>query len=195
MMPQLSPLVGRLEFAHGKGDPTIYTFYGPAAEQSFKEPFEAFRADGNDLEPLLRLSVDISLWPLEYWRHDEWAALPGEQAKLSPTEDRRPKAGAEFERLSPGRGLRLLPRDFADGILPKTVTYRTDKMGLTTPVETLVNHSSGPIREKLMNSRFRAFRDLKKMDLTAESRFSREVFGLLILDLRLNRYAVNSAHQ
>jgi hypothetical protein len=45
------------------------------------------------------------------------------------------------------------------------------------------------VREQLTASRFRDLYDLRKMNLTAETKFSREVFGLVMLDLWLNRYA------
>ncbi|HEX6747035.1 MAG TPA: hypothetical protein VF092_07025, partial [Longimicrobium sp.] len=46
------------------------------------------------------------------------------------------------------------------------------------------------IREQISNSRFRDLYDLKSMSFHAETKFSREVFGLLMLDLWLNEYAV-----
>ena len=41
-----------------------------------------------------------------------------------------------------------------------------------------------------MDSRFRDLYDVRRTNFTAETKFSREVFGLLMLDLWLNRYAV-----
>ena len=84
--------------------------------------------------------------------------------------------------------LKPILRSLAAGSLPNSVTHRTDKMGFTTPIGTFVNQSSHLIREQLANSRFRDLYNLKKMNLTAETKFSREVFGLLMLDLWLNRY-------
>jgi hypothetical protein len=85
--------------------------------------------------------------------------------------------------------LKPLLRELAEGIVPQPILHRTDKMGFTTPVGTFVNTSSHLIREQIMNSRFRDHYDLRKINLTAETKFSREVFGLLMLDLWLNRYA------
>jgi hypothetical protein len=56
-------------------------------------------------------------------------------------------------------------------------------------VGTFVNHNAHRIREQIMGSRFRDLYDLRKVNFTAENKFSREVFGLLMLDLWLNRYA------
>ncbi len=74
-------------------------------------------------------------------------------------------------------------------MLPKSVTHRNDKMGFTTPIGAFVNHSAHLVREQISSSPFSNFYDLRKMNLTAETKFSREVFGLLMLDLWLNRYA------
>ena len=85
--------------------------------------------------------------------------------------------------------LKAVMRELASGVLPKSVIHRNDKMGFTTPVGTFVNHSADLVREQISGSCFRHLYDLKKMNLTAETKFAREVFGLLMLDLWLNRYA------
>ncbi len=63
-------------------------------------------------------------------------------------------------------------------------------MGFTTSIGTFVNRSSGFIREQITSSPFRELYDLKKMNLTADTKFSREVFGLLMLDFWLSEYAI-----
>ena len=83
----------------------------------------------------------------------------------------------------------MLLRKMAQGHIPDSVIFRKDKMGFTTPIGTFVNKSADRIREKIMDSPFRDHYDLKKARFTAESKFSREVFGLLMLDIWLNRYA------
>jgi asparagine synthetase B (glutamine-hydrolysing) len=88
-----------------------------------------------------------------------------------------------------GGELKPVLRRIADGILPRAVIQRTDKMGFTTPVGTFVNSSAHRVREHLMSSPFRDMYRLDHMNFTAENKFSREVFGLLMLDLWLNRYA------
>jgi len=86
--------------------------------------------------------------------------------------------------------LKPVLRELAVGRVPKSVIHRNDKMGFTTPIGTFVNRASHLIRERIMDSRFRHLYDQRPMNLTAENKFSREVFGLLMLDLWLNRYAV-----
>jgi asparagine synthetase B (glutamine-hydrolysing) len=97
--------------------------------------------------------------------------------------------GLESASLLGNGDLKPVLRTLAKGSLPRSVIHRTDKMGFTTPVGTFVNHSSHLIREQITSSPFRDLYDLRKMNLTAETKFSREVFGLLMLDLWLNRYA------
>jgi asparagine synthetase B (glutamine-hydrolysing) len=92
--------------------------------------------------------------------------------------------------ILPSNGdLKPLLRQIAANLLPKSVIHRTDKMGFTTPVGVFVNQNAHRIREQIANSPFRDLYDLRKMNFTAENKFSREVFGLLMLDLWLNQYA------
>jgi hypothetical protein len=62
-------------------------------------------------------------------------------------------------------------------------------MGFTTPIGLFVQRSSDLIREQIMSSPFRDLYDLRQVSLANQGKFSREVFGLLMLDLWLNRYA------
>jgi asparagine synthase (glutamine-hydrolysing) len=194
-MRQLSLVVDRFELAHQKGDPSIYKFYDPAAEKSFKEAFEACRQNGNDMETMLRFDRRYFLAGLLNI-DDKMCGRHSLESRPSFLHQKLVRRMQELDSTSFSRNADLKPllRDLADGILPKTVTHRTDKMGFTTPVGTFVNHSSDMIREQIMNSRFHDLYNLKKMNLTAESKFSREVFGLLMLDLWLNRYAVAPGH-
>ena len=93
------------------------------------------------------------------------------------------------ELLSNGDLKPVLRRDRRADICRESCRHRSDKMGFTTPIGTFVNQSSGFIREQITSSPFRDLYDLRKMNLTAETKFSREVFGLLMLDLWLNEYA------
>ena len=62
-------------------------------------------------------------------------------------------------------------------------------MGFTTPIGTFINRNAHRIREAVSNSKFRHLYNFRKMDLTATTKYSREVFGLLMLDIWLNQYA------
>ena len=66
-------------------------------------------------------------------------------------------------------------------------------MGFTTPIGTFINRNAHRIREVVSDSKFRHLYNFRKMDLTATTKYSREVFGLLMLDLWLNQYAVAPA--
>jgi asparagine synthase (glutamine-hydrolysing) len=195
-MRQHSPVVDRFELAHRKGDPSIYKFYDSAAESSFKEAFEACRLDGNDMEAMLRFDRRYFLAGLLNI-DDKMCGRHSLESRPSFLHQKLVRRMQELDSSAFSRNADLKPllRDLSDGILPKTVIHRTDKMGFTTPVGTFVNHSSDLIREQIMNSPFNDLYNLKKVNLTAETKFSREVFGLLMLDLWLNRYAVNSVRQ
>ena len=68
-------------------------------------------------------------------------------------------------------------------------------MGFTTPIGTFVNDSSDRIREQITASRFKDLYNVRGLNVRAENKFSREVFGLLMLDLWLNRYATVPTHK
>ena len=91
--------------------------------------------------------------------------------------------------LRRGGELKPILCDIASGVLPHSVVHRPDKMGFTTPIGTFVNNSSDLIREQITGSRFKDLYDVRGLNMRAENKFSREVFGLLMLDLWLNRYA------
>lgn len=189
-MQHLTSVADRFEMTHQKGDPTFYKFYDPSVEKSFKEAFSECRDGSDDLQAMLRFDRRYFLSGL--LNIDD--KMCGRHSLESRPSFLHQKLVRHMQRLDSRAFLRngelkLLLREIATGILPKSVIHRTDKMGFTTPVGTFVNHSSHLIREQITNSRFRDFYDLKKMNLTTENKFSREVFGLLMVDLWLNRYA------
>jgi len=62
-------------------------------------------------------------------------------------------------------------------------------MGFTTPIGDFINRNAHLIREQVMESHFRHLYDLPALTFHADNKFSREAFGLLMLDTWLNRYA------
>lgn len=189
-MRSVSGIAARFELTHRKGDPHLYHFYDPSVEQTFLSAFEECQQGTDDLGAMLRfdrryflaglLNIDDKMCG----RH----SLESRPSLLHQGLFRHLQKLDPAALLSNG-DLKPVLRELAAGILPRSVIHRTDKMGFTTPVGTFVNNSSGLVREKIMGSRFRDFYDLKKMNLTAETKFSREVFGLLMLDLWLEKYA------
>lgn len=189
-MRKLDTPTARFELTHRKGDPRLYAFYDAGAERSFSEAFAACYSEDSDVQAMMRfdrryflqglLNIDDkmcgrhSLESRPSFLHQD---LVRHLLKLEPTA------------LFNGGELKPVLRRIADGILPRAVVHRTDKMGFTTPVGTFVNNSAHRVREHLMSSRFRDMYRLDHMNFTAENKFSREVFGLLMLDLWLNRYA------
>ena len=191
-MRELTSVADRFEFTHRKGDPALYRFYRPEVEKTFAAAYEACRSDADDeLETMLRFDRRHFL-PGLLNIDDKLAGRHSLECRPSLLHQRLVR---HVQRVSTAGVLRngdLKPvlRELAVGRVPKSVIHRNDKMGFTTPIGTFVNRASHLIRERIMDSRFRHLYDQRRMNLTAENKFSREVFGLLMLDLWLNRYAV-----
>lgn len=189
-MQPLKSVVDRFEMTHLKGDPTFFKFYDPSVEQTFKDEFEKCHEGTDDLQAMLRFDRRFFLSGL--LNIDD--KMCGRHSLESRPSFLHQKLVRHLQNLESGAFLRngnlkAVMRELAEGILPKSIIHRNDKMGFTTPIGTFVNRSSHLVREQITNSRFRDHYDLRKMNLTAEAKFSREVFGLLMLDLWLNRYA------
>jgi asparagine synthase (glutamine-hydrolysing) len=190
-MMTLEGVAPRFELSHSKGDTALYRFYDGKAEQTFAESFEACRADGDDLAAMLRfdrryflaglLNIDDKMGG----RH----SVESRPTLLHQDLVRHVQRVHARELLPTNGDLKPALRAIAADIVPRSVIHRTDKMGFTTPIGTFVNQSAHRIREQISNSPFRELYDLKRMNFTAETKFSREVFGLLMLDLWLNHYA------
>lgn len=73
--------------------------------------------------------------------------------------------------------------------VPQAVVDRRDKMGFTTPVGRFVNEHADRIRERITSSRWRHMYRLDRIRWTTTTTWSREVWGLVMLDAWLNRYA------
>ncbi len=189
-MKNVRSTVQRFEITHRKGNVSLYKFYEPKAQQEFEDAFAKCGAGADDLQAMLRFDREYFLRGLlniddkMCGRH----SLEGRPSLLHQHLVRHvlkldPRA------LFNGGELKPVLRRLAEGLLPKPVIHRTDKMGFTTPIGTFVNKSTHLIREQISNSPFRHFYELQGIHLAAEDKFSREVFGLLMLDLWLNRYA------
>jgi asparagine synthase (glutamine-hydrolysing) len=182
----------RFELAHRKGDPSFYKFYEPQVANTFYEAYSACGPDGDEMRRMLTfdrryflaglLNIDDKMCG----RH----SLEGRPSLLHQRFVRHIQRLDSADMLI-GDELKYVGKQLVSGTLPKSVIHRKDKMGFTTPIGTFVNRSSHLVREQLTASRFRDLYDLRKMNLTAETKFSREVFGLLMLDLWLNRYATS----
>jgi asparagine synthase (glutamine-hydrolysing) len=189
-MRAMPTLADRFEMTHRKGDPSFYRFYDASVAETFKDAFSSSMARANPLQAMLQfdrryfLSALLNIDDKMCGRH----GLEGRPSLLHQ------KLVRHINQLDPaallsGGELKPLLRAIASSVLPKPVIQRADKMGFTTPIGTFVNHSSHLIREQITGSRFNDLYDLRRLNLTAETKFSREVFGLLMLDLWLNRYA------
>ena len=187
----------RFEATHVKGDPTLYRFYDSKIEQHFREAYAECRKSGDDLTAMLwfdrryflagLLNIDDKM----AGRH----SLESRPSLLHQKFVRHLMKADQKAFLAADADLKPVLRKLAAPFLPAPITQRKDKMGFTTPVGTFVNKSAHHIREQILNSHFRELYDVKRMTFTAENKFSREVFGLLMLDLWLHRYARPQAKQ
>ncbi|MDQ6706494.1 MAG: asparagine synthase C-terminal domain-containing protein, partial [Acidobacteriota bacterium] len=178
------------EMTHRKGNPSLYAFYDPASETAFHDHFDGCRNGGGDLHAMLTFDRRYFLSGL--LNIDD--KLSGRHSLETRPSLLHQKLVRHMLRISPdallrNNELKFLLRQSAAEYLPEPVIRRTDKMGFTTPIGTFINKSAHVIRERIMSSPFKDLYHLKSMHFTAETKFSREVFGLLMLDLWLNRYA------
>lgn len=188
LFESMSGLSGRERFerAHCKGDPSIYRFYDHKAARRFNEEL-----GDHDSLPDAMLAFDRRHFLAGLLTIDDRIAgrhgLEGRPALLHQKFVRRVlELNPAHIAREPAKGIL---RRMAEGILPQAVIDRTDKMGFTTPCGTFVNACAHKIREQLAGSRFRDLYDLRRVNLTADTKFSREIFGLSLLDCWLRRYA------
>ena len=184
----------RFELCHRKGDPGVFAFYDDSVEKTFVSAFEGCRDGTSDFQTMLRFDQRYFL-PGLLAIEDKIGGRHSLEARPSLLHQRfvrhlqgttmSPEVFMKDGELKPV--LRKLAREF----LPTSVLQRKDKMGFTTPVGTFVNNSAHQIREQIMNSPYRDHYNIKKINFTAQTKYSREVFGLLLVDLWLNTYAAN----
>ncbi len=186
-MERLVDLDDRFELAHRKGDSKFYRFYDRAAETSFRE---AFAASGNDVGAMLTFDRRYFLAALLNI-DDRMGGRHGLESRPSLLHQRLVRHVARLDpyELLRGDDLKSVGREILGPSVPPSVSARRDKMGFTTPIGTFVNRASGRIREEIATSPFRELYDLRGVNMTAKTKFSREIFGLLLLDLWLKRYA------
>lgn len=186
----LGDTADRFELCHKKGDASVFRFFEPAVRDTFKEAFNRCCADGNILRAMLKFDLRHFLSGLLNI-DDKMSARHSVESRPSLLHQRIVRRVQRLESTAFLRKDELKPllKEIASGIIPDAVIHRKDKMGFTTPIGTFVNRSAHQIREQIMSSKYLGHYNLKKVNFTAETKYSREVFGLLLLDLWLNRYA------
>jgi asparagine synthase (glutamine-hydrolysing) len=179
----------RFEMTHRKGNVALYKFYDPKVEQTFLDAYESCRGDGTDLEAMLAFDQRYFLSGLLNI-DDKMCGRHSLESRPSLLHQRfvRHVLQLDAKDMIKDGMLKGIGREIALGFVPRSVTHRTDKMGFTTPIGTFINKGAHRIREQIMTSKFRDMYKLSGMNFTAENKFSREIFGLLLLDLWLNRY-------
>jgi len=190
-MAPVKSVGARFELTHAKGNPDLYAFYDQEAESTFHDAFEACGGEGaSDLQRMLTFDRRYFLGGLlniddkVCGRH----SLESRPSLLHQDLVRHIMR-ISADALLTNKELKYLLRFSACEHLPESVVRRTDKMGFTTPVGNFVNRNAHRIREQIMDSRFRHLYNLKIPGFQAENKYSREAFGLLMLDTWLNRYA------
>ena len=179
----------RFEMTHRKGNTALYRFYDPKVERTFLEAFESCKGGNTDLEGMLAFDQRYFLGGLLNI-DDKLCGRHSLESRPSLLHQRfvRHILQLDAKDMIQNGVLKGIGRELASGIVPAAITRRTDKMGFTTPIGSFVNRGSHRIREQILTSKFRHLYRLSGMNFTAETKFSREVFGLLLLDLWLNRY-------
>jgi asparagine synthase (glutamine-hydrolysing) len=185
----------RFEACHVKGDAALYRFYDDvSAREGFRETYESLSCP-DDAARMLAFDRRAFLGGLcniddkMCGRH----SIEARPSLLHQKLVRRLAAVPASVILDPYKPLKHLARSILDGVVPAPILERTDKMGYTTPIGSFVNRSAGRIREIITQSRHRDLYDLRRLQFTAEGKFSREIFGLLLLDLWLDRYDSGAA--
>jgi asparagine synthase (glutamine-hydrolysing) len=193
-MHALKSPAARFELTHSKGDPTFYKFFEPQVAETFHDAYVACGPEGDEMRRMLTFDRRYFLAGLLNI-DDKMCGRHSLESRPSFLHQRfvRHMQNLDSSEMLRNDELKFIGKQLVGPILPKSVVHRKDKMGFTTPIGTFVNKSSHLVREQLTGSRFRDLYDLRKMNLTAETKFSREVFGLVMLDLWLNRYATNKA--
>ncbi|MBV8842301.1 MAG: asparagine synthase (glutamine-hydrolyzing) [Bryobacterales bacterium] len=187
-MASVKSVAARFEMTHAKGNTDLYAFYDREAENTFREAYQAC-GSGSELQKMLMfdrryfLSGLLNIDDKMCGRH----SLESRPSLLHQDLVRH-IVRIEPDALLTNKDLKYLLRFAALGYLPESVVRRTDKMGFTTPIGDFVNRNAHRIREQIMDSRFRQFYNLKTTGFHADNKYSREAFGLLMLDTWLNRY-------
>jgi asparagine synthase (glutamine-hydrolysing) len=190
-MATVKGVAGRFELTHAKGNSNLYAFYDGEAETTFREAYGACGGNGaSDLRRMLTFDRRHFLGGLLNI-DDKMSSRHSLESRPSLLHQRlvRHVMQIQPDALLTNKDLKYLLRFAGLGCLPESVVRRTDKMGFTTPIGDFVNRNAHRIREQIMDSRFRHFYNLKTSGFNAENKYSRETFGLLMLDTWLNRYA------
>jgi asparagine synthase (glutamine-hydrolysing) len=194
-MAAVTGVGNRFEMTHSKGATGLYKFYDPQAEGNFHDAFDQCRRPGaGDLHTMLTFDRRHFLGGLLNI-DDKMSGRHGLEGRPSLLHQNlvRHVLRIKPEAMMGDKELKYLLRFSAADHLPEAVVRRTDKMGFTTPIGDFINRNAHRIREQVADSPFKDFYDLKTAGFHAENKFSRETFGLLMLDTWLNRYAKHSA--
>lgn len=191
-MAKVKTVADRFHLTHRKGNTQHFRFFDRGVEDTFGKAFEACAVGIDDLGAMLAFDRRYFL-PALLNIDDKMAgrhSLEGRPSFLHQEFVRHVNKAAPSGLVKSGQELKWALRSVASPLLPRSITERHDKMGFTTPIGDFVRASAPEIREQLWNSPFAELYDLTKVNPRGESKFGRDTFGLLMMDLWLNRYAV-----
>jgi asparagine synthase (glutamine-hydrolysing) len=188
-MAAVEGAAARFEMTHAKGNTGLYKFYDPKTRQTFLDTFAECRGAGGDLHAMLTFDRRYFLGGLLNI-DDKMCGRHSLESRPSLLHQKLVRRVVRIrpEQLLGNNELKYLLRLTCDRHLPESVVRRVDKMGFTTPVGAFINHNAHLIRERVMDSRFRDLYHIRNANFNAENKFSREIFGLLMLDTWLNKY-------
>lgn len=187
-MRGLSGVRERFEFLHTKGRTELFRFFEPEVTDRFQSEYDS--SDSADDRQKMRLFDMKHFLPGLLNIEDKIAARHSIESRPSLLNQRIVSAALALDpdRLFARKTMKSSLKSAFSDSLPKEVLDRQDKMGFTTPVGAFVNKCVDEIREQIVYSRHRDWYDIRRINFTVDSKWNREIFGLLILDLWLNRY-------
>lgn len=187
-MASVVSVADRFERCHRKGRTEYYRFYQADVESTFRKAYESCKSE-DDIHAMLTFDRRYFL-PALLNIDDRMSGRHSLESRPSMLHQRFVRHLLKMDPgvLTRGNELKTVLRSIAAPLLPRAVIARQDKMGFTTPVGTFMQQSAHVVRQQLQTSRFRDLYRLEHLNIANESKFSREVFGLLMVDLWLNRY-------
>ena len=191
-------LADRFEMTHHKGECSWYRFDTRPARRSFDAAFETCYSPGlggadAELDAMLRFDRRHFL-PGLLNIDDRISGRHGVESRPAMLNQHfvRKVNRVPIQAIFHDGPVKGLLRHVGAPYLPSHIDQRTDKMGFTTPIGDFVQQSADSISQQLKESPFRHLYSLPEGPLPAHKLYSREAFGLLMMDLWLNRYATTN---
>ena len=180
----------RFEYTHTKGNVKHYNFFDPNVKETFLENYNSLPSGNDQIDLILNFDRKYFLQGLLNI-DDKLSGRNSIESRPSLLNQNliRHISKIKGKSLIKDHNLKGLLKKIASNYLPNKIINRKDKMGFTTPVGDFINKNSGFIREHILNSKNNYLYNLNEIEFRESSLFSREIFGLLILDLWITKYS------